>query len=98
METANVGRKSWGALWRGGREDVCGKGRVTAWARLRGAQHETGWVARPLKIVRHGLRPAHVPALVSRLFKHPEQPFDVNLAMLIIQLRTLSLEEVREFA
>lgn len=55
-------------------------------------------MARPLKIVRHGLRPAHVPALVSRLFKHPEQPFDVNLAMLIIQLRTLSLEEVREFA
>ena len=36
------GEKVLGGAVERGREDVCGKGRVIAWARLQGAQHETG--------------------------------------------------------
>ena len=101
METVNVGRKSWGAVKRG-REAVCGKGRVVAWARLRGrrAGRVSGAAAENSTIAACIL--LTFQPLLS-LFNHPvlfypEHPSDVSLARPTVQLKTPSLGKLRESA
>lgn len=101
METVNVARKSWGAVKRG-REAVCGKGRVVAWAWLRGTRRGgvSGAGAENRNIA--GCILLTFQPLLS-LFNHSvlfylEHPSDVSLARPIVQLKTPSLGKLRESA